>query len=1004
MSRQHDTEGVRKHAVDASLWWEFKPGQRVRTREGLLGTVTAVEDGPHAGNEHYLVELDGGMGGGEYSSSELMATTERTASKQSAELHVASDDYPVLEDILEERPPIENVQQKWAAQTENYSDEVRSAPPIPADLSTYDTKDTDRRWEDPQYYDKAYESSLKGDLNEHVGFFFRSEPGVGRSYDWCRFRRQQHCFYPKAINEAATKIEGVPVWTPEDRGICSRHDWDEQRACPVSEPGPRSRETIYYPDATVPYEAGGQRRDNYRAFHTNYKAPLTNFDLIRNVTLSMKDPDFAMHYTGAWTDVMNKARYLRRSGNVFIFSAPEQGSGNTDFIVGEVLGDSGIPYRVRLMREPGRRRVAMWECGCAWGHFAWGRSGRWKKFEGRMCSHALALVYETQGREGFSGENQIWENTEVPIWRDADEEPQERHPVTDDSYRDWRVGSLDMPEGTDFGMEREGNWRPIGWHDDFEYAPIVMFSAHEVMSAEANKNASKGGFPVKWRGQEEWVVQMDTGSSSVVLSNGVETNCYELLHPRYHPTLGLSLSDSGDFEPMYKGASRRKGRLETSARVYYRVHNPNERPFIPETAVSNPLHNSFDFFDVEQGFSAVSNPWALWYYIMRMGWLQSGYIAGNKVMMFTGGRVGVGHDREPLVVPDMALVREMSWDEFEQELVTTPLPALWSWDAAPSGNATFERVFSDIGMLLNNARQYGWDDSPALAVILDEAAKYEPDLKAAVLKDEPEPALPYTEADEDEELAPREADAGKVNVTTLSVGNRILIEKNHPYLDTHERPYSEWEYVSAGEYTVVGIDSRSERTNANTGRAGRVYEITLDNGRSFEVRPSTKFKVVGAVTAAANSYDDFLFEAEKPRPMQTLDAPDEQDDTPPPPEPTPVDEEEEEPEDTMQLESMFHGEHSVPRPEWLMSGGGSRKSSGSDGGISNSDIAAQAKKVLAAKTFSPEEQADLIGEGEGTVAARNLDRLDIAGTHYEALERIGEEEEDNFEDMWGMLL
>lgn len=740
MSRQHDTEGVRKHAVDSSLWWEFKPGQRVRTREGLLGTVTAVEDGPHAGNEHYLVELDGGMGGGEYSSSELMATTERTASKKSVELHVASDDYPVLEDILEERPPLENVQQKWAVQTENFSEEVRSAPPIPADMSTYDTQDTDRRWEDPQYYDKAYQSSLKGDLNEHVGFFFRSEPGVGRSYDWCRFRRQQHCFFPRQLNEAATKIEGVPVWVPEDRGICARHDWDEQRACPVSEPGPRSRETIYYTDATVPYEAGGQRQSDYRNFHTNYKAPLTNFELITNVTVSMKDPDFAMHYTSAWTDVMNKARYLRRSGNVFIFSAPEQGTGNTDFIVGEVLGDSGIPYRVRLMREPGRRRVAMWECGCAWGHFAWGRSGRWKKFEGRMCSHALALVYETQGREGFGGENEIWENTEVPIWRDADEEPQERHPVTDDSYRDWRVGSLDMPEGTDFGMEREGNWRPIGWHDDFEYAPIVMFSAHEVMSAEANKNASKGGFPVKWRGQTEWVVQMDTGSSSVVLSNGVETNCYELLHPRYHPTLGLSLSDSGDYEPMYKGA---------------------------------------------------------------------------------------------------------------------------------------------------------------------------------VLKDEPEPALPYTEAeDEDDDFD-----------------------------------------------------------------ADDLFDYQLDQ------KPD----------------DDFLFEAEKPRPMQTLDSPDEQDDTPPPTEPTPVDEEEEEPEDTMQLESMFHGEHSLPRPEWLMSGGGSRKSSGRDGGISNSDIAAQAKKVLAAKTFSPEEQADLIGEGEGTVAARNLDRLDIAGTHYEALERI-DDEEDNYENLWEMLL
>jgi hypothetical protein len=292
-----------------------------------------------------------------------------------------------------------------------------------------------------------------------------------------------------------------------------------------------------------------------------------------------------------------------------------------------------------------------------------------------------------------------------------------------------------MPEGTDFGMEREGNWRPVEWNDDFEHAPIVLMASHEVMSAEANKNASKGGFPVKWRGQTEWVVQMDTQSESVVLSNGAETNCYELLHPRYHPTLGLSLSDSGDYEPMLKGA---------------------------------------------------------------------------------------------------------------------------------------------------------------------------------VLKDEPEPALPRTEG-EDDDFDPDD-----------------------------------------------------------------LFEYERDKERD----------------------DDFLFEAEKPRPMQMLDMPDEPDDTPPPPEPTPEDDEEDEAEDTMQLEAS-----ALPRPEWLMSGGGSRKSSGRDGGISNSEIAAQARKVLAAKTFSPDEQADLIGEGEGTVAARNLDRLDITGTHYEALERIdAEEEEDNYDNLWGMLL
>ncbi len=112
---------------------------------------------------------------------------------------------------------------------------------------------------------------------------FATKPGSGRSYDWCRFRRQQHCFYPTQLHEAATAIEGVPIFIPEDRGICGRHKWDDQRACPVSEPGLRSRETSYHPDATVSYEAGGQRISDYRNFHTNYRAELANFDLITNI-------------------------------------------------------------------------------------------------------------------------------------------------------------------------------------------------------------------------------------------------------------------------------------------------------------------------------------------------------------------------------------------------------------------------------------------------------------------------------------------------------------------------------------------------------------------------------------------------------------------------------------------------------------------------------------------------------------------------------------------------
>jgi hypothetical protein len=89
-------------------------------------------------------------------------------------------------------------------------------------------------------------------------------------------------------------------------------------------------------------------------------------------------------------------------------------SASVEYLVGEVKGDHNI-YQTSLMREPGTKRVAMWECGCAWAAYSWGRSGRWKKFEGRMCSHALALNYEAQSR-GWAG-GAVSEDRVAPDWR-----------------------------------------------------------------------------------------------------------------------------------------------------------------------------------------------------------------------------------------------------------------------------------------------------------------------------------------------------------------------------------------------------------------------------------------------------------------------------------------------------------------------------------------------------------------------------------------------------------
>lgn len=62
----------------------------------------------------------------------------------------------------------------------------------------------------------------------------------GWSHDWCRFRKDQRCMFPKELNKMASNSRGYPVWLPIDRGWCNKHQWEEQRICPIAAPGPNA--------------------------------------------------------------------------------------------------------------------------------------------------------------------------------------------------------------------------------------------------------------------------------------------------------------------------------------------------------------------------------------------------------------------------------------------------------------------------------------------------------------------------------------------------------------------------------------------------------------------------------------------------------------------------------------------------------------------------------------------------------------------------------------------
>jgi 8-oxo-dGTP pyrophosphatase MutT (NUDIX family) len=110
-----------------------------------------------------------------------------------------------------------------------------------------------------------------------------------------------------------------------------------------------------------------------------------------------RDADLGFHITASWADVQRKAKRIRAEGGVTIVVASNDGIG------GHVKGDHGT-YEALLVYRPGTKKVADWTCGCKWAAYAFDRSPAFARFEGRKCSHALALQFEAQSQGMFGKE------------------------------------------------------------------------------------------------------------------------------------------------------------------------------------------------------------------------------------------------------------------------------------------------------------------------------------------------------------------------------------------------------------------------------------------------------------------------------------------------------------------------------------------------------------------------------------------------------------------------
>lgn len=327
------------------------------------------------------------------------------------------------------------------------------------------------------------------------------------SFDWCRFRRDSHCYLPKELNEDASKKEGYAVWVPFHRGYCHRSAWVDQQKCPVGEPGPNSG-SGGFTDATVPWEEGGQRGGTPSGTWASKTA--------------------AFEVTAKWRDIQAKAKRIRSEGGVRLVAI------NDNVMVAHVKGDHGI-YETEIVSMPGRRNAASWHCGCKWSSYSWGRSGPWKKFEGRMCSHALALQYEAQSRGSHGREMTLDEKQ--PAWMDS----KHVHRPGDYSKEKQRYSVLEQHDDEAPPIEMLAH---VMLREGAKYQQVrqALLAQGVEKPVEIIKAARKTTFWGRVRNKiEELILDEDDGVKD---PEGHKIPAREVLYPKWHPTKGLQVNDN----------------------------------------------------------------------------------------------------------------------------------------------------------------------------------------------------------------------------------------------------------------------------------------------------------------------------------------------------------------------------------------------------------------------------------------------------------------------------
>jgi hypothetical protein len=105
-----------------------------------------------------------------------------------------------------------------------------------------------------------------------------------------------------------------------------------------------------------------------------------------------------MQHQSAWVDVERKAKRILDNNQVDLYHKRpydlEVPLGPVE-IYGNIKGDHARYDAKIILPHPRSRAVRTWACQCTWARYVWNRAPAYKKFEGRLCSHVLALWWRS---------------------------------------------------------------------------------------------------------------------------------------------------------------------------------------------------------------------------------------------------------------------------------------------------------------------------------------------------------------------------------------------------------------------------------------------------------------------------------------------------------------------------------------------------------------------------------------------------------------------------------